>query len=219
LRASVVCASVLRAGGRFAVVGAGLAVVTGAVTTLENHDPALATSRALGLDRPVLPVDTRHQSIEVTRQQRTQAVAERRTVEVAAPQRARAAVRAAAARAAAVHVAAVRVAAVADVSRSAARDPRGAARVMLADYGWGSGQFSCLEALWAKESGWNPSAMNPSSGAFGIPQALPGSKMASAGADWRTSPVTQIRWGLGYIKGIYGSPCVAWGHSQATNWY
>ena len=67
-----------------------------------------------------------------------------------------------------------------------------------------------------RESGWNVYADNPSSSAYGIPQALPGSKMASAGADWATNPVTQIRWGLGYIQDRYGSPCGAWGHSQST---
>lgn len=89
---------------------------------------------------------------------------------------------------------------------------------MLTSYGWGAEQMGPLVALWNKESGWNPAAYNPS-GAYGIPQALPGGKMASAGADWRTNPATQIRWGLGYIKGVYGSPAAAWGHSQATNWY
>lgn len=104
-------------------------------------------------------------------------------------------------------------------ARSAARDPRGAARAMLGAYGWGSSQFSCLDALWTKESGWNVHADNPTSSAYGIPQALPGRKMASAGADWATNPVTQIRWGLGYIRSTYGTPCAAWGHSQAHNWY
>lgn len=98
-------------------------------------------------------------------------------------------------------------------------DPKRAARAMLGRFGWGAGQFACLESLWQKESGWNPRAQNPSSGAFGIPQALPGSKMASAGSDWRTSPVTQIRWGLGYISDVYGSPCSALGQSQAKGWY
>jgi hypothetical protein len=103
-------------------------------------------------------------------------------------------------------------------SRSAARDPRSVAGALLAARGW-SGQFGCLDALWQRESGWNPQAHNSSSGAFGIPQALPGSKMASAGADWRTNPGTQIRWGLGYIASRYGTPCAAWSHSQATGWY
>lgn len=82
-----------------------------------------------------------------------------------------------------------------------------------------SSQYGCLELLWNKESGWNPSATNASSGAYGIPQSLPGSKMASAGSDWRTNPITQVKWGLGYINDIYGSPCNAWGHSQSVGWY
>jgi hypothetical protein len=83
----------------------------------------------------------------------------------------------------------------------------------------GPAQFVCLYALWNKESGWNPLAANPSSSAYGIPQANPGSKMASAGSDWQTNPITQIVWGLGYIRAVYGTPCSAWAHSQATNWY
>ena len=89
---------------------------------------------------------------------------------------------------------------------------------MVAARGWGDDQFSCLVSLWNKESGWRTNAYNPS-GAYGIPQALPGSKMASAGADWQTSARTQITWGLGYIASVYGTPCSAWAHSQATNWY
>jgi hypothetical protein len=85
--------------------------------------------------------------------------------------------------------------------------------------GWGSDQFDCLVSLWNRESHWNAFAQNTSSGAYGIPQALPGSKMASAGDDWQTNPVTQITWGLGYISGRYGSPCGAWAHSQALGWY
>lgn len=85
-------------------------------------------------------------------------------------------------------------------------------------HGWDQGQYTCLVALWTRESGWRVNAYNPS-GAYGIPQALPGSKMASAGSDWRTNPATQIAWGLGYISGRYGTPCSAWAHSQATNWY
>jgi murein DD-endopeptidase MepM/ murein hydrolase activator NlpD len=80
-------------------------------------------------------------------------------------------------------------------------------------------QYGCLVLLWNRESGWNYRADNPSSSAYGIPQALPGSKMASAGADWRTNPATQIRWGLGYIRARYGTPCGAWAHSQSSGWY
>lgn len=83
----------------------------------------------------------------------------------------------------------------------------------------GQGQFGCLDSLFNRESGWNPYAANPSSGAYGIPQALPGSKMASAGSDWRTNPYTQVRWGVSYIKSRYGTPCSAWAHSQSVGWY
>ncbi len=93
------------------------------------------------------------------------------------------------------------------------------ARAMLPDFGWSaSSQFGCLVNLWNKESHWNTHASN-GSGAYGIPQALPGSKMSSAGPDWQNSAHTQIKWGLGYIKDRYSSPCGAWGHSQSTGWY
>lgn len=98
-------------------------------------------------------------------------------------------------------------------------DPRVVARAMLQRFGWGASQFGCLDSLWRKESGWNLHAENPSSGAYGIPQALPGSKMSSAGPDWRDNPITQIAWGLGYIRTSYGSPCGAWAHSESSGWY
>jgi hypothetical protein len=97
--------------------------------------------------------------------------------------------------------------------------PQQIAAAMLGSFGWSSDQFGCLQSLWNAESGWNPAASNPISGAYGIPQALPGSKMASAGADWQTNPATQIKWGLGYIKQVYGSPCAAWSHEQSAGWY
>jgi len=89
---------------------------------------------------------------------------------------------------------------------------------LLASFGFSTSQFSCLQSLWNRESGWSYDAENPS-GAYGIPQALPGSKMASAGADWQTNPRTQIEWGLGYIKNVYGSPCAAWNFELANNYY
>ncbi|MBM7504553.1 hypothetical protein ACFPER_17285 [Agromyces aurantiacus] len=102
-------------------------------------------------------------------------------------------------------------------------NPSGAqaiARDLMASlYGWGDDQFGCLVDLWNKESGWNVYAQNPSSGAYGIPQALPGDKMATAGADWASNPATQITWGLGYIAGRYGTPCGAWSHSASVGWY
>lgn len=104
-----------------------------------------------------------------------------------------------------------------------ANTPEGAketARAMAAsDYGWGEEQFTCLSSLWQKESGWSYTAENASSGAYGIPQALPGSKMATIASDWRTNAATQIAWGLSYIDRAYGTPCSAWSHSQSVNWY
>src|ERR1700735_868303 len=97
--------------------------------------------------------------------------------------------------------------------------PHGIARSMLRDYGWSHSQFRYLDWLWSRESSWNVSAANPDSGAFGIPQAVPGAKMASAGPDWQTSARTQIRWGLEYISGRYGSPRNAWDHEVSTGWY
>lgn len=93
------------------------------------------------------------------------------------------------------------------------------AKRRLKDYGWEDGQFDCLDKLWTRESGWRWDAENPSSGAYGIPQSLPGSKMASAGQDWKTNAATQIKWGLGYIQQRYQSPCGAWAHSETTGWY
>jgi len=93
------------------------------------------------------------------------------------------------------------------------------AKEMVAARGWDDQQYSCLYNLWQRESGWRVTAKNPSSGAYGIPQALPGTKMASAGADWQTNATTQITWGLGYIASRYGNPCGAWSHSESHNWY
>nr|WP_306371644.1 lytic transglycosylase domain-containing protein [Nocardiopsis sp. CC223A] len=99
-------------------------------------------------------------------------------------------------------------------------DAQGLALDMVVAEGWPESEFTdCLRPLWQKESGWNHLAQNPSSGAYGIPQALPGSKMASHGSDWQTNPATQIAWGIDYIKGRYGTPCGAWAHSQSVGWY
>ncbi|HTR91217.1 MAG TPA: lytic transglycosylase domain-containing protein [Trebonia sp.] len=130
---------------------------------------------------------------------------------------AKAAHKAALAKAAAAKAAAAKAAAA--KAAHPAGSPRQIATQMLGQFGWKTSQFSCLEPLWYHESGWNPSAENPSSGAYGIPQALHGSMMASAGSDWRTNPATQIRWGLTYIHDRYGSPCGAWSHEQSANWY
>ncbi len=90
---------------------------------------------------------------------------------------------------------------------------------LLPSYGFATSEMAALVPMWTKESNWSTSARNPSSGAYGIPQALPGDKMASVAADWRTNPATQIKWGLGYIKDRYGTPSAAWAFWQAHNWY
>jgi hypothetical protein len=100
-----------------------------------------------------------------------------------------------------------------------AGDAQKIARGLLPGFGWSpSSQFGCLVNLWDKESHWNTHAANPS-GAYGIPQALPGSKMAGAGPDWQNNATTQIKWGLGYIKSRYSTPCGAWAHSESSGWY
>ena len=107
------------------------------------------------------------------------------------------------------------------VIANAQRDPKAAARVLMPDYGFSLSQWGCLERLWIGESGWNYKAENASSGAYGIPQSLPGRKMATVGSDWRTNPVTQIKWGLNYIKRSYGTPCNAlsqW-NARSPHWY
>lgn len=91
-----------------------------------------------------------------------------------------------------------------------------ASEMAAEDYGWGAGEFSCLDKLWEKESGWNPYAENSSSGAYGIPQSYPGEKMAAAGADWKTNPITQMTWGMDYIKAVYGTPCAAWNQHNGS---
>jgi hypothetical protein len=112
-----------------------------------------------------------------------------------------------------------RPAALTDERKLSESDPKDIARALLGEFGFSTDQFGCLDSLWTRESGWRWNADNPSSSAYGIPQALPGSKMSSAGSDWATNPVTQITWGLGYIQDRYGSPCSAWAHSEARNWY
>ena len=98
-------------------------------------------------------------------------------------------------------------------------DPRDLAKALMPQYGISTSEFDCLDNIWSQESGWNIHAANPTSSAYGIPQALPGSKMSSAGPDWENNPETQIRWGLGYIKGRYGSACAAWSYKQGAGWY
>jgi hypothetical protein len=104
-----------------------------------------------------------------------------------------------------------------------AREAKGAkavARQIIAQkYRWSDRQFTCLDNLWTKESHWNYKARNKVSGAHGIAQALPATKMEIVGTDWRTNPVTQITWGLKYIQERYEYPCKAWSKSKRSNWY
>lgn len=196
-----------------AVAGvATISAVTSSVVFAQSADPASAA-----------PVEVAHSvpaaSVSVVALLRDRSVA----AEVS-----RAAQRASATKVGLRSVATVRVAEVAKARLTAAAraekalltgKPRDVGRTLAASKGWGGGQFACLDKLWMKESNWKVSAANPSSGAYGIPQSLPGSKMASHGKSWRTDAATQIRWGLDYIEDRYGSPCSAWAHSQAVNWY
>ncbi|WIB59338.1 phospholipase [Curtobacterium sp. MCLR17_007] len=185
--------------------------------SLERRISALSDYRQLS----GAAISDRIQSTVDTAQDVAQASADqdRRDVDDAAAA-ARAAEAAAAAKAEA--DAAAAAAAQAAAAQAAANTPAGAkstaASLASSQYGWGSDQFQCLDSLWTKESGWDYQAYNPS-GATGIPQALPGSKMSTVAADWQTNATTQVTWGLRYIKDAYGTPCAAWSHSQATNFY
>jgi hypothetical protein len=113
-----------------------------------------------------------------------------------------------------------RAAAAAKAKKLSSGNPKDIARaIMKSKYGWGSSQFSCYNKIIMRESMWKVHADNPTSSAYGIPQALPGRKMASAGPDWRNNPATQIKWGLGYVKSRYGTPCGAWGFKSSHGWY
>ena len=191
-------------------------------TALAATVAALDDYKLLAPERVFALVDTTKVHSETVRG----AVAE--ADRIAAEQAAAAAAAAAAAKAAAEAAAAEAAEAAESSSPSPSSSRPGApanpsaaqaiARDMLAARGWGDDQFGCLVELWNHESGWNVYASNPS-GAYGIPQALPGSKMATAGPDWQSNPATQISWGLGYITGRYGTPCGAWDSFNSKGWY
>jgi hypothetical protein len=189
----IVLAAVISSG----VAGAAL------LPTSTSPAPAQPAGVAALAETPVTPIDWTTAGMTAGRELAAKQAAAVRAAKAAADARAR---KARAARASRSRPVSVRYG-----------SPRAIARSMLAERGWSS-QFGCLDSLWSRESGWRVYASNPS-GAYGIPQALPGSKMASSGSDWRTNPATQIRWGLGYISSSYGSPCAAWRHSQSYNWY
>ncbi|NYG58426.1 hypothetical protein BJ980_001349 [Nocardioides daedukensis] len=204
IRTSVVFSSV-------AVAATGIAVGSGVATSSSAENGANFATVATDLSA-VIPktADT------------TPAAAESTATEKRAPQVSRSADR----RSSSDPVKAAELAAPTATSNGVARtedatddDPREIAKSLLPEFGFGPEQFSCLDKLYVSESDWRINADNPSSSAYGIPQALPGNKMASAGADWETNPVTQIRWGLGYIEDRYGTPCNAWSFKQGNNWY
>ena len=212
-----------------------LPLAIGAVIPAASAEGGAAARTVLSADQRALASLTERKAVaeRLAQEQalaRDSRAAQRAAAEAAARAAAEAAARAAAEQAAAERLAAEQAAAerAAAERRDAERasrsrrttsgNPRAIAQAMLAERGQGD-QFGCLDRLWVKESGWDASATNPSSGAYGIPQALPAGKMASAGSDWRTNPATQIRWGIGYISERYGSPCAAWRHSQRNNWY
>ena len=201
--------SAFAVGGTGGVVGGGLAVTGGpaAVTMAEDvANPVAAYSTPTApassdADADAAAVLARRQSTTVSRSESRDDVdpAKRAALGLAAGTAARAVVQ------------------TEDLGTTG--DPQTIASALLGSYGWGGDQFGCLVSLWDRESGWNVHAANASSSAYGIPQALPGSKMSSAGPDWQNSAETQIKWGLGYIRDRYGSPCGAWGHSQSNGWY
>jgi len=191
---------------------------------------AAAQSASDGVGQAVM--FARMRSIQGERQQQQLAAEKAATAKAAAAKAA--AAKAAAAKAAAAKAAALKSAEQAAAARKAAAKPAQRAQAavtapsgspeqiaqqMLSQFGWSSSQFSCLQPLWEHESGWSVTAENPASGAYGIPQSLPASQMSSAGGDWQTNAATQIRWGLTYIQGRYGSPCGAWAHEESDNWY
>lgn len=200
------------------------------MTTISREADAQTARPAAGSGPRQVAVVDQMRALQGERQHQQQVVAAKAAAHKAAAAKAaaKAAAAKAAARKAAEQAAARQAAAKAAQQAQSARQaavtapsgsPEQIAERMLGQFGWSSGQFSCLQPLWEHESGWNVTAENPTSGAYGIPQALPGSQMSSAGADWQTDAATQIRWGLTYIQDRYGSPCGAWSHEQEVNWY
>jgi hypothetical protein len=228
--------TVIAVGGAFCLAAAGS---VSAVTLSSYGTPSDAMAAAAGLTSMTSQAQQRNavqtMSAAVQRAEAEQAAAREARAAHAAHQRHAQILAAAAKKAAAEKAAAQKAAEQKAAAQKAARQkaaqsaqdasaaqpsgsPRQIAQELLDAEGEGS-QFSCLDPLWGQESGWSVSASNPGSGAYGIPQALPGSKMASAGPDWQTNAETQIKWGLQYIQSTYGSPCAAWSHEQSDGWY
>ena len=184
--------------GGVAVAATGLAVTGGLVSgSVPGHDAAAALSAS--------PVTTQLTQADLAQREAAVSRSEDRTP-LTAPVKARALSNASG-------PARTRSA---DLSSA---DPRTITKALLPQFGMSPSDFSCVDSIWTQESGWDIHATNPSSGAYGIPQALPASKMASAGPDYQNNAATQIKWGLGYIKSRYGSACAAAGFKAANGWY
>lgn len=215
----------LAAAGSLSVAGA-ISVAALTLPSTASAEPAVSASPGFASASPAFArLDVATQRGATSRAQQVDAFDGARFSlgmrQYTARQTAAKAAHAAAARAAVAKGVAEKAAATVKTQAAAAASgsPQQVARAMLGKFGWSGGQFSCLEPLWGHESRWSVSASNPGSGAYGIPQALPGSRMASAGPDWQTNAGTQIKWGLQYIQSTYGSPCAAWSHEESAGWY
>ncbi|MCU0266151.1 MAG: lytic transglycosylase domain-containing protein [Actinomycetia bacterium] len=210
---------------RISIRGIGLAAASVATLSLAVGATSAAadapTTSDVAAGTPVLPALS-HNAGLAEESAAAAAFAQRRAAAVKAAQLKASAAKAAREKAA--REKAARAKAVQRATRAVNRQPvsAGSARAigksLAASRGWTGQQWVCLDNLFTRESGWRTSASN-GSGAYGIPQALPGSKMSAFGSDWRTNPTTQIRWGLSYISGRYGTPCAAWNHFQSRRWY
>ncbi|MET1156475.1 hypothetical protein [Arthrobacter sp.] len=190
-----------------------------AATALQA-EAAEASADAAAAKKPA-QADQTHQAAADRKAAAAEASAKEAAERKAAEKRAaaEAAKKRAAQEAAAAKAAEAKASAEAQASRNDPVAAKAYAQGALASFGWGAGELGCLETLWHKESEWSLGATNPSSGAYGIPQALPGEKMAAAGADWQTNFQTQVDWGLDYIESRYGTPCAALDFHLANNWY
>jgi hypothetical protein len=203
------------------LVATGTFAVASAATAAAAIWPSSGASASAATQPPVIKSQIAPAQLVVASQQ-VRAVVEGRAYELAVVAAKRAAARKKAAQekaAVAEEKAAAEKKAQAKLASEDSGTPQQIAQAMLGQFGWSSSQFSCLDSLWTGESGWQVTAYNPNTGAYGIPQAVPGSKMRSAGPDWQTSAYIQIRWGLGYIQATYGSPCSAWQHEETDGWY
>jgi hypothetical protein len=219
-RRSLVVRPVVTTGVLAAVVGG--AAVAAAVT----EDTASATQLTLAVDRTTTTASTSESRAAIEDAERVTADRSASNAQVAVLAARNAALERARAESAAKKRKAQQERAAREAERkrvlaNAQQDPKSVARLLLPEFGFSAAQWPCLEQLWIGESDWRWWAENQSSGAYGIPQSLPGNKMASIAPDWRTNPVTQITWGLKYIKSSYGTPCNALSQWQARSphWY